>query len=51
MIYAILIIAGVAIITLVYAVLSAASDEDDLLEEFWEAERWKEEKWDKKKGS
>lgn len=51
MIYAILTIAGVAIIILVYAVLSAASDEDDLLEEFWETERWKEEQWDKKKNS
>ena len=51
MIYAILIFAGLAIITLVYAVLSVSSDEDDLLEEFWETERWKEEQWDKKKNS
>lgn len=51
MIYAILILAGLAIITLVYAVLSVSSDEDDLLEEFWETERWKEEQWDKKKNS
>lgn len=51
MTWIILLLLGICILTLVYTVLSAASDEDDLLEEFWEAERWKEEKWDKKKDS
>lgn len=49
MMYLILVLAGIAIIVLVYAVMSAASDEDDILEEFWEAERWKEEEWGRKK--
>lgn len=51
MMYLILTIAGLAILLLVYAVLSAASEEDDLLEEYWESERWKEEKMNKKNGS
>ena len=38
----ILILLGICVITLVYAVLSAASTEDEIMEEFWELERWKE---------
>lgn len=50
MTWIILILLGICVITLVYAVLSAASTEDDIMEEFWELERWKEqERWDKKK--
>lgn len=42
MIYIVLVLLGICILTLVYAVLSAASVEDDIMEEFWETERWKE---------
>ena len=42
MTWIILILLGICVITLVYAVLSAASDEDEIMEEFWELERWKE---------
>lgn len=42
MIWLILALAIGAVAILVYAVLSVASEEDDLMEEFWEAERWKE---------
>lgn len=42
MTWIILILLGICVITLVYAVLSAASTEDDIMEEFWELEKWKE---------
>lgn len=42
MIYIVLVLLAICILTLVYAVLSAASTEDDIMEEFWELERWKE---------
>lgn len=49
MTWIILILLGICVITLVYAVLSAASTEDDIMEEFWELEKWKEqEKWKEK---
>lgn len=41
MTWIILILLGICVITLVYAVLSAASTEDDIMEEFWELEKWK----------
>lgn len=41
MTWIILILLGICVITLVYAVLSAASTEDEIMEEFWRAEQFK----------